>query len=70
MTITRDILIEDLVRELPASVRYLREKGIRCLQCGEPVWGTLAEAARGKGFADADIDRFVGELNRLGGGRE
>lgn len=67
MTITRAIYIEDLVRELPVSVRYLREHGIKCLECGEPVWGTLEDAARAKGFADADIDRFVDDLNRMAG---
>jgi methionine synthase II (cobalamin-independent) len=65
MKITRMIYIEDLVRELPASVRYLREKGIKCLECGEPVWGTLEEAARVKGFADEDIDRFVDDLKKM-----
>ena len=64
MKITKMVYIEDLVREIPASVRYLREKGIKCLQCGEPVWGTLEEAARVKGFGDEDIDRFVDELNK------
>jgi methionine synthase II (cobalamin-independent) len=67
MKITRTMYIEDLVRELPASVRYLRDKGIKCLECGEPVWGTLEDAARDKGFTDEDIDRFVDDLNQLAG---
>lgn len=67
MKIFRTMYIEDLVRELPASVRYLRDKGIKCLECGEPVWGTLEDAARGKGFTDEDIDRFVDDLNQLAG---
>jgi len=63
--ITADITIEDLMQRLPAAVSYLREKGIRCLQCGEPIWGTLASAAREKGFGDADIEQFVNDLNAL-----
>lgn len=63
--ITKDILIEDLVRDYPESVRFLMEKGIKCIACGEPVWGTLEEAAKGKGFSDAEIDTVVAELNRL-----
>ncbi len=63
--IHKDILIEDLVREIPRAVRYLRQHGIKCLECGEPIWGTLAEAARQKGHTEDDIARFVDELNSL-----
>ena len=66
LTVTRDTSIEQLVEELPAAVGYLREQGIRCIRCGEPSWGTLAEAAEEKGFGDEDIERFVRDLNALG----
>ncbi len=39
------------------------ENGIRCIMCGEPIWGTLADAAEEKGFSDEDIQRFVNEMN-------
>ena len=61
--ITKDILIEDLVNNFPFSVKYLMENGIRCIMCGEPIWGTLADAAEEKGFSDEDIQRFVNEMN-------
>ncbi len=60
-----DIEIEDLVRDYPFSVRYLMEHGIKCIACGEPVWGTLAEAAKEKGYGDDDILRFVHEMNEM-----
>jgi len=63
--INKDILIEDLVNEYSFSVRYLMEKGIRCIMCGEPIWGTLEEAAREKHFSDADIEGFVNEMKAL-----
>lgn len=66
--ITADITIEDLVVSLPASVTYLMEKGIKCIACGEPIWGTLESAAKEKGFGEEQIGRFVDELNRLAGG--
>ena len=65
MHVSKDILIEDLVEEVPGSVRYLTDKGIRCIMCGDPVWGTLEEAAKEKGFTDTDIQRFVTELEEL-----
>lgn len=61
--ITKEILIEDLVQILPESVSYLMKNGIKCMACGEPIWGTLEEAAREKGFQDTDIEKFVKELN-------
>lgn len=63
--IRRDTTIEDLVVILPRAVPYLMRQRIRCLPCGEPLWGTLEEAARDKGYGDDDIDRFVADLNAL-----
>ncbi len=40
-------------------------KGIKCLACGEPIWGTLEDAAKEKGFDEAALILFVEELNRL-----
>ena len=65
MKITKDIEIEDLVNELPESVGYLREEGIRCLRCGEPIWGSLEDAAKEKGYNCKDIERFVKDLNKI-----
>ena len=63
--IFKEIQIEDLVNQYPFSVRFLMEKGIRCIMCGEPIWGSLEEAAREKNFSDAEIDFFVNEMNGI-----
>jgi methionine synthase II (cobalamin-independent) len=63
--ISKEIEIEDLVKIFPESVTFLMEKGIRCLRCGEPIWGTLENAAKEKGFSENDINGFVNELNLL-----
>ncbi len=65
MSVTKNILIEELVKIIPQSVTYLMEKGIRCIRCGEPIWGTLEEASKEKGFSDKDIAEFVDDLNKL-----
>jgi len=65
MKITREITIEELVEIIPESVRYLMEKGIKCIACGEPIWGTLEEAAKEKGFNELQIEEFVKDLNKL-----
>ena len=65
MKIEKDITIEELVETVPASVKYLMNEGIKCIACGEPIWGTLEEAALEKGFNEKDVYRFVEELNKL-----
>jgi len=63
--ITKTIEIEELVNEAPESVAYLMQKGIRCLRCGEPIWGTIETAAKEKGFSDFEIENFIDDLNKL-----
>ncbi len=65
MNITKEVTIEDLIEEVPSSVKYLMEQGIRCIVCGEPIWGSLEEAAEEKGFNNSDIEKFVGDLQTL-----
>lgn len=65
MKINKDIAIEDLIEQLPSSVKYLADKGIRCIVCGEPIWGTLDEACKEKGFSDEEIINVVNEINNL-----
>lgn len=61
--ITPDTTIEEIVREYPELVRPLMEFGIKCIACGEPVWGTLQENADEKGIKN--LDEIVVELNRI-----
>ncbi|MCK5856690.1 MAG: hypothetical protein KAG64_04325 [Bacteroidales bacterium] len=65
MKITKEISIEELIETIPASVEYLMKEGIRCIVCGEPIWGSLEEAAEEKSFNKDDIERFVNELQIL-----
>ena len=54
-----------MIESIPASVEYLMKEGIRCIVCGEPIWGSLEEAAEEKGFKHDDIERFVNDLQIL-----
>jgi hypothetical protein len=55
------MLVEDLVREHPKAVGILRAHGVVCIQCGEPLWGTLQEAIEARG---GDAAAIVAELRR------
>lgn len=63
--IQKDTTIEELTEILPESVTYLMEKGIRCLICGEPIWGTIEEVVMEKGFSEQELDIIINELNML-----
>jgi hypothetical protein len=63
--IYKDITIEQLVEEYPETLDYLSKNNIRCIRCGEPVWGTLAEAAKEKGYNDLEIEKIVSDLNLI-----
>ncbi len=61
--LTPETLIEEIVEMYPELIRPLREYGIACIRCGEPIWGTLDQVAREKGIAD--IDTLVEKLNNI-----
>lgn len=63
--IDKNILIEDLIEQVPGAISYLMEQKIRCIRCGEPIWGTLEQAAVEKGYSQNEIDRFVSALNEM-----
>lgn len=62
--ISRDTVIEDLVDAWPDAITFLMEKGIRCLRCGEPIWGTLGSAMDEKDFP---IERQMTIVHELRG---
>ncbi len=63
--ITKDTSIEEIIQNIPNAIAFLSEKGIGCIICGEPVWGTLEEAAKEKGFSNNEIDIIAKQLNKM-----
>lgn len=41
--VTFDTPVEDLAVTYPAAVGFLTSHGVRCIRCGEPIWGSLRE---------------------------
>jgi len=61
--ITKEMYIEDLVKEFPKIIVPLKREGIVCLACGEAVWGTLEQQASEKGLTN--IDEIIERMNKL-----
>lgn len=59
--ISLEIQIEDLAIEYPEAVGFLIRHGVRCIRCGEPVWGTLSELL--EEVAIEDPQSLIDELN-------
>jgi hypothetical protein len=65
MKITKDIRIDELIELKPKAVGFLAQKGIQCIACGEPVWGTLEELAKQKGLSEIEIDEMIIEIDQF-----
>jgi hypothetical protein len=63
--ITKESTIEDIINENKSMVSFLAKKGIRCIICGEPIWGTIESAAKEKGLDDLSIENLIDEMNLL-----
>jgi len=61
--ISANTTIEEIVREYPELIRPLMQFGIKCVMCGEPIWGTLEENAQEKGIKN--LNEIVKELNKI-----
>lgn len=62
--INRQMLVEDLIREYPFASRFLSDRGLQCIICGEPVWGTLEELALDKNYNEQQNNELVSDLNQ------
>ena len=60
--ITPDITIEELIDHYPASTAFLIARGLPCIVCGEPVWGTLKQLARDKKFTEEQTTALAADL--------
>lgn len=67
--VTLDIEVEDLARLYPDAVGFLTRNDVRCIRCGEPVWGTLKELLEQDQITDAQglVDDLNDYLRQLSG---
>lgn len=51
--------VEDLIGEYPSLVKFLIEKGLPCVVCGEPFWGSLRELAETNGWSREEFESLL-----------
>lgn len=52
--------VEELVEQYPQLVSFLMDRGIVCIKCGEPFWGTLEDLVKNKG---KDVNQILEQIN-------
>jgi hypothetical protein len=55
--------VERIITTFPKANRFFMEKGIMCMVCGEPFWGTIGELLTQKGITADDKDMLLSECN-------
>lgn len=63
--ISSEIMVEDLIKFYPAANGFLNSRGLHCIICGEPVWGSLKELALDKKFSEEQISLLIADLKAL-----
>ncbi|MCD6500127.1 MAG: hypothetical protein J7M25_17680 [Deltaproteobacteria bacterium] len=62
MKIAKETPVEDLVEEYPEAAGWMSRRGLRCVVCGEPFWGSLEELATEDGVVGDDFEKLITEL--------
>ena len=63
-TITKDMLIGDLVSLYPEAVDPLLEEGVHCVGCGASNFETIEQGLLGHGASEQDVTRVIEKLNK------
>ncbi|MCK4583923.1 DUF1858 domain-containing protein [candidate division WOR-3 bacterium] len=58
--ITKETTIEEILEKFPDTVKVFMDLGVPCLVCGEPLWGTVEEAAK---KYKTDLNELIDRLN-------
>ena len=59
--VTLETSVEELVEDQPAAIRFLADRHIMCVVCGEAFWGSLGALIAQKGLENPE--QIVADLN-------
>lgn len=62
--ITKDMIIEDVIRTYPATIAVFRQFGLECMGCQIASYENLEGGA---GVHKVDVEALLKELNRVAG---
>jgi len=56
--------VEDILQKYPDTQDFFEKKHIVCIQCGEPVWGTVEELVESK-MGKEESEKILEELENF-----
>lgn len=59
ISIDPDAAVEDIIEKYPRAVDFLMQRGIICIRCGAPVWGSLADLIKQSGAEVTETTRAL-----------
>ena len=62
MTITKDIKIEDLVKQYPETMMVFMKHGLHCVGCHVSAFESVEDGAMAHGI---NVDALVDDLNKV-----
>ena len=63
LPITGKESVEELVDAFPKAVKWLSQKRVVCIVCGEPYWGSLEDLAEGKNIVGEEFKTLLSDFN-------
>lgn len=58
-----EISIEEVIENCPEAVKWLSERGVVCVVCGEPIWDSLGGVMKKKGFTQEQALEILAGLS-------
>jgi len=65
MTITKDMLIADVVQKHPDTAVVMMNSGLHCVGCHVAASETIEEGCKAHGMSDEQIEAMVKEMNKI-----
>jgi hybrid cluster-associated redox disulfide protein len=68
--IYKEMTLGELVEKYPEAARVLVNIGMHCVGCHMAAWETIEEGAKSHGMSDKDINKMIGEMNKIAAGKK
>ena len=62
-SITKDMMINDIITTHPYLTEYIMDYGVHCVGCGASAYETLEEGFMGHGMSEEEVDEIIKRLN-------
>lgn len=68
--IYKGMALGELVEKHPEAAMVMAKKGMHCVGCHMAAWETIEAGARSHGMSDKDIEKMIGDMNKIAAGKK